>query len=294
MPALATHVFHSEKCLAKLKPELEKRGIEPTKDFAGLVGAAAISHDTLGLLLGTGYDRCFVDAHEKNTDAYFLAMIAYIKEHGLRENPNAMAFLYGQIMHYALDIKAHPLIYYMTERHPAKFLVSALSAHTLFEAWMDRENEKKENITDRRYIFRKKVGDGGIDDMVDAVYERVYGLKKAAAGYRHGINIWAFYQLRLRKTMLNHVKQYLPDFQAMLNHEGEAFQHPVTGEPMHASFQQLHDASIDLACELILAVNANIYDGADNEDLLKQAFANSYDTGVAWRDLRLKQYFKEY
>lgn len=294
MPALATHVLQSRKCLEKIKPEIEKHGIEVNEDFAGFLGASAIAHDTLGLLLGTAYDRCFVDAHEKSTDAFFLAMIAYIKAHDLRQDAHAMAFLYGQIMHYALDTCTHPLIYYMTQRHPAKFLVSALGAHTLFEAWVDTEKEKEAQVTDRKFSFRTTVGGGGIDPLIDAVYEKVYGLKKAAAGYRRGIKIWEFYQLHLRSAMLKHVRNYLPDFQKMLNPDGEKFPHPVSGDILETTFQEAYDRSIDLACALILAVNANIYDDADNEDLLKKSFGNSYDTGLAWDDPRRKQYFKQY
>ena len=302
MPALATHVLQSGKCLEKIKPEIEEKEIEVNEDFADFLGASAIAHDTLGLLLGTGYDRCFVNAHEKNTDAFFLAMIDFIKENDLRNNADAMAFLYGQIMHYALDTKTHPLIYYMTQCHPAKYLVSALDAHTLFEAWIDAEKEKEEKekaekegkAFDPKFPFRKKVGEGAIDSLIDAVYEKVYAQKKAAFGYRCGIKIWKFYQFHLRSRMLNHVKGYYPDFEGMLNPEGAPFQHPVTGDYLDTTFQQSYDASIDLACELIMAVNANIYDHAGNEDLLKKGFGNSYDTGLAWDDPRPKQYFKQY
>jgi len=302
MPALGTHVIHSGKCLEKIKPEIEQNGVEVNEGFADFLGASAIAHDTLGLLLGTGYARCFADAHEKNTDAFFLAMIGLIKENGLRENANAMAFLYGHIMHYALDTNTHPLIYYMSQRHPAKYLVPALSAHTLFEAWFDAENEKEEkskaenggNAFDPKYPFRKKVGEGKINDLIDAVYEKVHGQKKAAFGYQCGIKMWEFYQFHFRGSMLKHVKAYFSDFSDMLNRKGERFRHPVAGDYRDASFQQSYDQSVNLACELIMAVNANLYRGAGNEDTLKKAFGNSYDTGLPWEDPRPKQYFKQY
>ena len=301
MPALGTHAIQSGECLEKLKPEIERRGLEVTQAFAEFVGAAAVSHDTLGLILGTAYARCFEEAHVKNTDAFFLGMIKFIKENNLQGNANAMAFLYGHIMHYALDIRTHPLIYYMTELHPAKF-TPALGAHTLFESWLDIQKEKeagaKAEAQGKSYKpnlpFRKSAGKGGIDALIDTVYENVYGLKKAATGYRVGINIWHAYQLVLRGAMMKHVKQYFSDFAGMLNPNGEEFLHPVTGEPQTATFRQLYDSSIGLACELIAAVNANIFDGADNEAALKEAFGNSFDTGIAWDDPRARQYFKQY
>jgi len=302
MPALATHALQSRECLTKLIAEIESRGLEVNQDFIEFTGASAIAHDTLALLLGTSYNPCFVKAHETNTDAFFLTMIDYIKENNLRDNANAMAFLYGQIMHYALDISTHPLIYYMTQLHPAKCLVSALDAHLLFESWVDAEKEKEAQKQaqaegkpfDPKFPFRKRVGAGGIDSLIDTVYEKAYGQKKAAAGYKHGIKIWKFYRFHLRSFMLNYVKKYHSDFAEMLNPGGEEFRHPVEGHTLNATFRESYGASIDLACELVAAVNANIFEGAGNGDALKKAFGNSYDTGIAWDDPRPKQYFKEY
>jgi len=291
MPALGTHVIQAKKCLEELKPK-----VEIDRDF---LGASAISHDTLALLPGGGYFRCFVEAHETKTDDYFLALIKYIKAEGLREHANAMAFLYGQLMHYALDISTHPLIYYMTECHPAKFLVSALDAHTLFEAWYDvyREEEeklRKDEVFNPNYAFVARVFDGGINAMIDAVYEEVYGLKDAAKGYKNGIKIWEIYQARLRRLMLNHVKKYHSDFEGMLNADGACFLHPVTNVPLNTTLNQAYQNSIPLACELIEAVDDNIYGGTGNEDALKAAFGNSYDTGEDWKRPEPKRYFMGY
>jgi len=294
MPALGTHVYQSTKCLERLKPELENRGIDVNEVFTGFVGAAAIAHDTLGLLFGTAYERCFVSAHEMNTDAFFLDMIAYIKENNLKENPNAMAFLYGHIMHYALDTSTHPLVYYMTELHPAQCLGSALKAHALFEVWVDMQLEAREADFDKKSPFRTKVSRAKIDALIDAVYEKAHGLQKAAFGYRYGILIWEAYQLLLRRSIMKKMRAHFPDFQAMLNEGRAQFPNPVTGETLDTSFWQAYEASSNLACELITAVNANIFDNADNEEQLRQAFGNSYDTGGPWGDPRPKQYFKQY
>ena len=290
MPALGTHVIQAKKCFEEIHSE-----VEIDRDF---LGASAISHDTMALLPG-GYFRCFVEAHETKTDAYFLALIQHIKNEGLREDANAMAFLYGQVMHYALDTKTHPLIYYMTECHPAKFFVSALGAHTLFEAWYDvcREEEEKSREGEAfnpKYPFVKKVGDGGIDPMIDAVYKAVYGLENAAKGYKNGIKTWEIYQARLRGLMLKHAKKYHSDFEGMLNSGGVHFLHPVTNVPLNTTFDEAYKNSISLACELIEAVNGNIYGGASNEDMLQAAFGNSYDTGEDWRRPEPKRYFMGY
>jgi len=289
MPALGTHVIQAKKCFDKILPK-----IALDRD---LVGASAISHDTMALV--SGYYGCFCEAHEKKTDDYFLALISYIKEENLRENAGAMAFLYGQLMHYALDTSTHPLIYYMTECHPAKFLVSMLGAHTLFEAWYDvyweeREKAKLGEAYNPNYAFVKKVCDSGIDAMLDAVYEIVYGQKNMAKAFKSGVKIWQLYQTRLRGTMLRHVKKYHSDFEGMQNSDGAYFLNPVTNVPLRTTLSQAYDSSIPLACELIEAVNNYVYNGAGNEDALKAALGKSYDTGEDWKLPDPKRYFMGY
>jgi len=292
MPALGTHVIQAKKCFAAMQPKIEMD--------AGFLGASAISHDTMGLL--PAYYRCFVEAHEKKTDDYFLALMRYIKEEGLRENANAMAFLYGQLMHYALDVCAHPLIYYMTECHPAKFLTSALGAHTLFEAWYDVYWEEKEKAAaaaagedfDPGFAFAVRVSDGGINAMIDAVYETVYGQKNAAKGYQSGIKVWEIYQKRLRRLMLNHVKKYHKDFEGMLNPSGACFLHPVTSAPLRTTLDEAFQSATPLALELIEAADRHIYDGAGSEAELRAALGKSYDTGEDWRNPDPKRYFLGY
>ena len=289
MPALGTHVIQAKKCFDKLKPK-----IEIDRD---LVGASAISHDTMALV--PGYYGCFCEAHEKKTDDYFLALINYIKDNKLRENANAMAFLYGQLMHYALDTSTHPLIYYMTECHPAKFFVPMLGAHTLFEAWYDVYWEEQEkaglgDAYDPKYAFSAKVCESGIDAMLDAVYESVYGQKNVAKGYKTGIKTWEVYQARLRGVMLKHVKKYYVDFEGMLNADGAYFLNPVTNVPLNTTLGQAYGSSIPLARELIEAADDCIYNGAGNEEALKAALGKSYDTGEDWRLPDPKRFFMGY
>ncbi|MCL2023866.1 MAG: zinc dependent phospholipase C family protein [Oscillospiraceae bacterium] len=282
--------MHAQKCFDKISPKIALD--------RGFVGAAGISHDTFGLMPVGGYFACFNAAHDEKTDDYFLTLIAYIKSEKLSAHANAMGFLYGQIMHYALDTLTHPLIYYMTQCHPAKFFVPALGAHTMFEAWYDVQQENAEKARnsafERNFAYTVKVSDGGINSLIDTVYDRVYGLKNAAAGYEKGIKVWELYGKYLRSWMLSHVKKYHSDFQSMLNEQEENFLHPVTNETLNFSFSSAYSTSIDLACELIAAADDNIYNGADNEKVLAAAFSNSYDTGVDWRIPEKKRFFKGY
>ena len=158
----------------------------------------------------------------------------------------------------------------------------------------EKEKLKTDEVFDPQYPFIKRVGEGGIDAVLDTVYDEVYGLKEAAKGYRNGIRMWKIYQERLRGWMLNHVKKYHSDFEGMLNADGATFLHPVTNVQLNTTFEQAYQSSIPLACELVDAVDENIYGGAGNEDLLKKALGNSYDTGVDWRNPNPKRYFMGY
>ena len=50
--------------------------------------------------------------HKHNTKNLFINMVSYIKNNHLENNDELISFLYGYIMHYALDTKVHPYVIY--------------------------------------------------------------------------------------------------------------------------------------------------------------------------------------
>ena len=50
--------------------------------------------------------------HKKNTKAFFINMINYVKENKLENNLEIMSFVYGYICHYSLDHISHPYVTY--------------------------------------------------------------------------------------------------------------------------------------------------------------------------------------
>ena len=103
MPSYGTHAIHAIDVSKEYSPKIEIN--------VDLLKRCAIGHDSLIL---TQFYKCFKKAHVSDTNAFFISIMNYIKDNNLNEDMDAMAFLYGHIIHYALDVKAHPLIYYMT------------------------------------------------------------------------------------------------------------------------------------------------------------------------------------
>ena len=103
MPNYKTHSIHGEIVL----PNINNRVY---------IDNEAIKTYSMGpdVLISTDY-KTFNTQHCSNTRDYFLLLIELIKTNKLYDNSEVMAYLYGQIDHYILDILLHPLIYYMSE-----------------------------------------------------------------------------------------------------------------------------------------------------------------------------------
>ena len=52
--------------------------------------------------------------HKTNVKKYFMNILNNIIELNLKDDPSALAYLYGSINHYVLDSTCHPLIFYKT------------------------------------------------------------------------------------------------------------------------------------------------------------------------------------
>ena len=106
MPSYKTHAIHGEMILPSISSNIEIQR-EDLKMFC--MGPDA--------LIATDY-KIFELQHAKETRNYFKTLLKLIKKNKLQDNSEVMAFLYGQIDHFILDIIMHPLIYYMTEGIP--------------------------------------------------------------------------------------------------------------------------------------------------------------------------------
>ena len=83
-----------------------------------------------------GYDNesCSLYILVKDSKYFFAYLMREIKNSHNLDNPEAIAFLYGQIDHFILDVIMHPLIYYMTDDLPKEHLIDP---HGLVENLID-------------------------------------------------------------------------------------------------------------------------------------------------------------
>ena len=127
MPSYKTHAIHGEMILPEINNRVEINK-EDLKSFC--MGPDA--------LIVTDY-RLFELQHIKSTRKYFKTLIKLIKENKLQDNSEVMAFLYGQLDHFILDMIMHPLIYYMTNEMPMDVLNKMLD----YEGFINKTSKYK-------------------------------------------------------------------------------------------------------------------------------------------------------
>ena len=281
MPAYATHTIHAKECIKHIEYKI---GIN--KDY---LAAAAMAEDILSV---TSMRDLFTITHKQNTNLFFIELLKYIKENNLRENPYAIAFLYGRIMHYSFDVKIHPFIDYLTYNHPAKLF--KFNAHLIFEFQLADYIAKEHGIDPKsNYPFKNSVSTGNIGKMIDDVYYKVYKYPNVFKGYTKGAKNLPIAN-RFLKFFYNPKDTILP-INEMLNIDKNNFTHPVTGELINKSFMELYDESIDWSIHLINHANLYLYDQSINETKLDEVFRNlSHNTGLDCNDKRPMTYAKRY
>ena len=231
--------------------------------------------------------------HVEKVGDYFVCLMDEIKANNLLENPNAIAYLYGAICHYALDITTHPLIYYMTEINDYGSRIWDL--HGLLELWLD-DYFRALYHDGNKCIFEKIwVKDKATNNLINDVYKKVYDYDKAALKYNLGLGLLALFEEGARQNKA-HVAPIFDKLVAhgnfynngdiyraipYLNLEHNVVHDPVTVKRFNDSFMDLWYKSLTHALELIEMANNYLYkDIPINYD----AFNNSYNTGHIWTE----------
>lgn len=114
MPSSMTHTYFgidvykkiNNNCKNKIKTSLEyyklfSQGSDPLMFYHFLIGPKAKKCTDIQKTI-----------HSNKTREFFLATIDYIYQNKLTSNSEIMAYLYGYICHYMLDLHTHPIIYY--------------------------------------------------------------------------------------------------------------------------------------------------------------------------------------
>lgn len=235
------------------------------------------------------------NAHNQNTQAFFINMIQYIKEKHLMLNPDVMSLLYGHITHYFFDINVHPLVFYIEKGCDE---VGFLRSHHLIEGYFSSYLTKRILDEDIMNIDFSYLSDGPLEPeqcakLITSTYLKTYNDKTALKCYRKTLLAIKLLETVTKSPLVT--KSLLIEFSRfeeflkrnnltlndLSNDNNEIFLNPITGEKHNESLMQLYERSIEMSLDAIENVNKYLYGNA-SLDLLEKTFTNlSYDTGVS-------------
>ena len=235
MPSYKTHSIHVEQSYDYLTDRISIPK-ESLKVFAG----------GPDILIGTDYSA-FNRMHDSNVKEYYEALLKYYKENNLLENGEAMAFLYGQLDHYMLDVITHPLIYYLTEKMPKDYLIDY---HGLVEMWLDDYFLSKYGKEGKGYYQKSKIESTELKTAINTVTKSIYGVDNASKKYDNGMRILTTFDssIRCNKTIVPLLDKLfnignisygsdLSNVLPFLNEERRTLLNPETGEVFNDSFE---------------------------------------------------------
>ena len=291
MPNYRTHSIHGENVLPQMNAKV-KINIEALKSYC--MGPDA--------MIATSYET-FKNQHEHQTRDFFVTLLKMIKEKKLYENEEVMAYLYGQIDHFTLDTITHPLIYYMTEGVPKKYV---WDQHGLVENWIDNYVISKFGTNDEIYYHHLSIKEKELAKMIDELYEQIYFVKDISKKYSLGLfltntldvlgrrNKALIWPLVAKIGKLGPVA-YSKDYECVLpylNLENNVWLNPETGEELTDSFNDLWYKSQEVSLETIDDVNRYIY---QDKSLTNPLILNdiSYNTGLPCEKGQSFQYIKK-
>lgn len=292
MPSYKTHAIHGEMILPNIISQTEINK-EDLKAFC--MGPDA--------LIAIDY-KLFELQHIKDTRAYFKTLIKLIKKEKLQDNSEVMAFLYGQIDHFILDIIMHPLIYYMTDEMPREHI---LDPHGLVENLIDDYVIWKYDRGDENYYHKTGISDRKLMKLINDAYKKVYHANNISLKYSFGMALINIYDSLIRRDKLFLAKSvmklinlgdisYHRDYKVALpylNLEHKLWLNPETGEESYASFDNLWDRACEVALETIQDVNMYLY----QDKRLKNPIIDndtSFNTGLPCHEGQKKRFVKKY
>lgn len=292
MPSYKTHSIHGESILPYIDEKIEIHN-EDIKTFC-------IGPDTM---IATDH-KLFNYQHANKTKEYFETLLKLVKENKLQENSEVMAFVYGQIDHYILDVIMHPYIYYMTENIPK---TNIILPHSLIEMWIDDYIQKKFNITEKKYYHKLNINNHNLKELINNLYHKVYNKSLTYLKYKYGIILINMFDLNVRNNSIRitnsltkifnigHItyNKNLEHIIPYLNLNKDTWYNPETGERFNYSFDDLWKKSIEVSLETIEDINKYLY--LDRE-LINSYIGNniSYNTGIPCENGQSLKYVKKY
>jgi uncharacterized membrane protein YbaN (DUF454 family) len=252
--------------------------------------------------------------HQNKTQIFFVNLVTMIKSKKLEDNPEVLAFLYGLIAHYALDMTAHPFVLYKTGVFDKnnKSSYKYFGGHELMESYIDAYYMKeKGKINPRKFdvisfCFKDISISNTLCSLINDVFKQTFNQQGICYKYRKSIKqMKCFYHLFRTdrfgiKKIIYKLGQILPfdvELDAIsyhikldrndyyLNLNKESWHHPLNKKDIYNySFDELYSIALSTAVRLISEVDKVLLNKKDIR-YLHELFPNlSYATG---RDCKL-------
>ena len=133
--------------------------------------------------------------HTTKTRDFFFSIIKYINDNNLSNNKYAMAYLYGHICHYYLDLYTHPFLYYKSGvfKKDNKNTYKYNGLHQKIEYAIDLYFIKnRENIDSKKFkvykeIFNVKGLPPDLKNIINDTMGNVYSIDNISAIYENSI-----------------------------------------------------------------------------------------------------------
>lgn len=291
MPSYKTHAIHGDI----LFPHMDKK-VDINKEDLKVF---CMGPDLIGAI----NPSLFRTQHSSKTREFFITLLKEIKDNNLQDNEEVMAFLYGQLEHFVLDLVVHPLVYYMTEGLPNDHIVTGhgLVEHLIDDYVIDQYGLSKGSFRKLGMVNDKTY------DVINNTYEKVYNCLNVGVQYSAGIITLKLYDSVVRKDKTNIISTItdlinLGDVKyhdekelavPYLNLEHNTWFNPETGVAYNLSFDDLWLRASELYLDLIYDVNNYLYlDKPFNNQLVMNN--TSYLTGLPCEFGQSKKYVKSY
>ena len=291
MPNYKTHSIHGNIVLSNMDKEIDIN-IDDMINYS--IGPDA--------LLTTNY-KLFSKQHINSVRDYFTYLINYIKFNRLQEDKEVMAFLYGQIDHYILDVITHPMIYYYTSNLITDY---KFNTHGLIEHWIDDYVISILNNDNIEYNNHIVIHDN-LSKLINNIYLDIFNYKFVSLQYFIGLKNTFKYDNIIRDKYsylfkpiidianignITYGDNYL-NVLPYLNINNDLWLNPETNEKYYTSFNDLWYKSISESLETLNDINNYLYHDIpfynyyiDNDI--------SYNTGLPCKMGQSLKYSKKY
>ena len=197
MPSSMTHTYFSDNVYNKLN-KVSKNKIKKNIEYFKLFSQGSDPFMFYNFLIGKKAKEIAniqYRMHTTKTKEFFISTINYIHNNNLKDNSIIMAYLYGYICHYFLDLYTHPFIYYKSGifKKNDKNTYKYNGVHQKIEYAIDlyfiknRESINSNKFKVYREIFNVNSFTPELEDIIKYTIEDIYKVKNASNIYLKSI-----------------------------------------------------------------------------------------------------------